>query len=117
PFFASAWLVPRLASFQQAHRDIDLEISTSNLPVDFLRSGIDVAIRHGLGRYAGLHSERVLTLEVVPVATAQLVRQQGKPNCPTDLARWPLVHGAEPQAWRRWLSFHGAPELGALRVP
>jgi LysR family glycine cleavage system transcriptional activator len=117
PFFANAWLVPRLASFQEAHPDIDLQISTSSIPMDFARTGIDVAIRHGLGRYAGLRSERVLTLEVVPVASAQLVRQRGIPNCPTDLARWPLVHEAERQAWRRWFGVHGISELGALRGP
>ena len=117
PFFASAWLVPRLASFQQAHPDIDLQISTSNMPVDFSRSGIDVAIRHGLGKYAGLHSERVLTLEVVPVASPQLVQHRGKPDGPADLAHWPLVHEAERQAWHRWFDLRGVSEPGALRGP
>jgi LysR family glycine cleavage system transcriptional activator len=117
PFFANAWLVPRLTSFQQAHPDIDLQISTSSAPVDLARSGIDVAIRHGLGRYAGLASERVLTLEVVPVASPQLVRQRGMPGCAADLARWPLVHDAERQAWHRWFSARGLLELGTLRGP
>jgi LysR family glycine cleavage system transcriptional activator len=117
PFFASAWLVPRLASFQQTHPDIDLQISTSSTAIDFARSGIDVAIRHGLGRYAGLHSERVLTLEVVPVASPQLVERLGTPACSADLVRWPLVHDPERQAWHRWFSVQGISELGALRGP
>jgi LysR family glycine cleavage system transcriptional activator len=116
PFFASAWLVPRLTSFQQAHPDIDLQISTSSTPVDFSRCGIDVAIRHGLGRYAGLHSERVLTLEVAPVASPQLVQRLGTPASPADIARWPLVHDAERRAWHRWFDVHGVSELGALRA-
>jgi LysR family glycine cleavage system transcriptional activator len=117
PFFASAWLVPRLTSFQQAHPDIDLQISTSGAPVDFSRSGIDVAIRHGLGRYAGLHSERVLTLEVVPVASPHLVGQLGMPISQIGIARLPLVHDAERQAWHRWFNVNGVSELGALRGP
>jgi LysR family glycine cleavage system transcriptional activator len=117
PFFANAWLVPRLRSFQQAHPDIDLQISTSSTPLDLARSGVDVAIRHGLGRYAGLHSERVLTLAVVPVASPQLIQQQGAPDRPADLARWPLVHEAERQAWHRWFSVQGLSELGVLHGP
>jgi LysR family glycine cleavage system transcriptional activator len=117
PFFAGAWLVPRLASFQQSYPDIDLQISTSTAPIDFSRPGVDVAIRHGLGRYAGLHSERVLTLEVVPVARPQLVAQHGMPACPADLARWPLVHEAERRAWYRWFGANGVLEVGALRGP
>ncbi|MDW3369884.1 LysR substrate-binding domain-containing protein, partial [Escherichia coli] len=54
PFFASAWLVPRLASFQNTHPEIDLQIVTGNTLVDFSRSGVDIAVRHGLGRYPGL---------------------------------------------------------------
>src|SRR5919198_857265 len=95
PFFASAWLVPRLKSFQDAHPDIDLELITSTRLVDFSRDGVDVAIRHGLGRYSGMHSERVLTVEVVPVAGSGLVAQRGIPEGPSDLLHWPLVHDAE----------------------
>lgn len=47
PFFASAWLVPRMTSFQNTHPEIDLQIVTSNTLIDFSRSGIDVAVRHG----------------------------------------------------------------------
>ena len=37
PFFAAAWLVPRLKEFQDAHPDIDLQVVTSNALVDFSR--------------------------------------------------------------------------------
>ena len=40
--------------------------------VDFSRDGVDVAIRHGLGRYPGLRSERVFAVELVPVAAPML---------------------------------------------
>src|SRR5579875_3307714 len=60
PFFASAWLVPRLKAFQDAHPEIDLQVVTSNALVDFSRDAVDVAVRHGLGRYPGLASDRVI---------------------------------------------------------
>ncbi|MBI4048740.1 MAG: LysR family transcriptional regulator, partial [Devosia nanyangense] len=43
--FAGRWLVPRLYRFHRAHRDIDVRISTSGLLADFVRDGIDIAIR------------------------------------------------------------------------
>lgn len=81
-FFASAWLVPRMASFRDAHPEIDLQIVTSNALVDFSRSGIDVAFRHGHGCYPGLRSDHVLAVEMVPVAAGALVERLGLPASP-----------------------------------
>ena len=60
PFFAAAWLVPRLKAFQDANPEIDLRVLTDKGLVDFSRDGVDVAVRHGLGRYPGLRSERLV---------------------------------------------------------
>ncbi|MEJ5020916.1 transcriptional regulator GcvA [Ochrobactrum vermis] len=117
PFFASAWLVPRLASFREAQPDIDLQIVTSNALVDFSRSEVDVAIRHGMGRYPGLRSDRVLAIEVIAVATADLVKELGIPTQPSELARWPQVHDAERQGWSRWFEAHNVSERIAARGP
>jgi LysR family glycine cleavage system transcriptional activator len=115
PFFAAAWLVPRLKSFQHAHPDIDLQIVTSNTPVDFSRDGMDLAVRHGLGRYPGLRSERVLVVEIVPVAAPALVARRGMPAAPAELARWPQVHDAERKGWHHWFQSQGIDEIGPPR--
>jgi LysR family transcriptional regulator, glycine cleavage system transcriptional activator len=121
PFFASAWLVPRLKSFQDAHPAIDLQIVTGNRLANFARDGVDVAVRHGLGRYPGLRSERVLVVEVVPVAAAALVArlgaQLGPLATPADLSRWPLVHDNERQGWHRWFQAQGISTHGVPRGP
>ena len=117
PFFASAWLVPRLQSFQDAHPEIDLQVVTSNALVDFARDGVDVAVRHGLGRYPGLHSERVLTVEIVPVAAPPLVARLGTPRTPRDLTRWPHVHDAERNGWHLWFQAQDIDEIGPPRGP
>lgn len=117
PFFASAWLVPRLASFQDAHPEIDLQIVTSSALVDFSRSGIDVAVRHGLGRYPGLRSDRVVTVEMVAVAAPSLVARLGRPTSPSDLARWPQVHDADRKGWSLWFQSNGVDEVRAPRGP
>jgi len=82
PFFATAWLVPRLKGFQDAHPDIDLRVQTSNALVDFARDGVDVAVRHGVGRYPGLRAEHVVAVEVIPVAAPSLVAERGRPAAP-----------------------------------
>jgi LysR family glycine cleavage system transcriptional activator len=117
PFFASAWLVPRLAGFQAAHPEIDLQVVTSNALATFGRDGVDIAIRHGLGRYPGLHSERVLAVEIVPVAAAALVQRLGRPADPAALARWPLIHDAERKGWLLWFEAQGIAEFGPPRGP
>jgi LysR family glycine cleavage system transcriptional activator len=55
--FATKWLVPRLATFQQLHPGIEVQISTGVGLVDFQRDTVDVAIRWGLGSWPGVSSE------------------------------------------------------------
>ncbi|MBR0875290.1 transcriptional regulator GcvA [Bradyrhizobium tropiciagri] len=117
PFFASAWLVPRMASFHDSHPEIDLQIVTGNALVDFSRSGVDVAVRHGLGRYPGLRSDRVVTVEMVVVAAPSLVARLGRPQSPGDLSDWPQVHDAERKGWSLWFQGNGIVEARAPRGP
>ena len=117
PSFAAAWLVPRLKDFQDAHPDIDLQISATKSLVDFARDGVDAAIRHGLGRYAGLHSERIFAIELLAVAAPGLVARLGMPKSPRELVRWPHVHDADRQDWNLWFQAQGIDEIGAPRGP
>ncbi|WP_048645904.1 transcriptional regulator GcvA [Nitratireductor soli] len=117
PFFASAWLVPRLKSFQEAHPDIDLQVVTGNALVDFHRDGVDVAVRHGVGRYPGLHSHRVVAVEMVPVAAPSVVGRLGRPQAPAELVDWPHVHDADRKGWSLWFQAQGVDDFGRPRGP
>ncbi|GGF15601.1 LysR family transcriptional regulator [Aliidongia dinghuensis] len=117
PFFAAAWLVPRLKDFQDAHPDIDLQVVTGNALADFTRDGVDLAVRHGLGRYPGLVSKRLFTVEMVPVAAPALVDRLGRPADAAALAHWPLVHDAERKGWHLWFRAQGLDEIGPPRGP
>lgn len=118
PFFASSWLVPRMKSFHDAHPEIDLQIRTGTALADFARDGVDVAVRHGLGRYPGLASRRVLTVDVIAVAAPALLAQFGKPKKPADLARWPRVNDMARKGWALWFEAQGVEEgLGPARGP
>ncbi len=115
PFFAGAWLVPRLQAFHDANPDIDLQVVTSDALTDFSRDGADVAIRHGLGRYPGLASERVVAVEIVPVAAPTLVAKFGAPADAAALAGWPQVHDAERKGWHLWFQAQGIDDIGPPR--
>lgn len=117
PFFASAWLMPRLQRFRDAHPGIDLHIVTSTALADFGRDGVDVAVRHGAGRYPGLRSYRVASIEIVPVAAPALVERLGMPSSAADLARWPHVHDADRKGWSLWFQANGVDDVGLPRGP
>lgn len=55
PNFAAKWLVPRLGRFSETNPGIDLRIGATMQHVDFARDEVDLAIRHGDGRWPGLH--------------------------------------------------------------
>ncbi|MEM7227105.1 MAG: transcriptional regulator GcvA [Pseudomonadota bacterium] len=108
--FAAKWLVPRLAAFQSAHPEISVRILTSNLPADFEREPVDLAIRYGAGRWSGLRSDLLLREETFPVCSPKL----GPLRKPADLAKHRLVHNsAFPDDWPRWLAAAGLPALKA----
>src|ERR671937_340795 len=54
PGFAVQWLVPRLQQFQDLHPDIDVRIDASTRLLDLRLEDVDLAVRHGNGRYPGL---------------------------------------------------------------
>ena len=75
PSFAATWLVPRLAMFAQRDPDIEIAVETGNRPVDLKREPIDLAIRHGLGKYPGLEAIWLVAPELIVVASPDLLKE------------------------------------------
>ncbi|WEX77751.1 transcriptional regulator GcvA [Sinorhizobium numidicum] len=110
PTFAAQWLVPRLNDFEKSVPGIDVRLNASNRLTNFERDGVDVAIRHGFGRYEGLVSERLLDDEFVPVLSPALMRSRPLAE-PADLRDHVLLHDVQRQDWRLWLDAVGANEV------
>jgi LysR family transcriptional regulator, glycine cleavage system transcriptional activator len=87
PAFATKWLVPRLASFQAKHPDIDLHVHASNTPVDLEAGTADLAIRYGHGCYKGARTTLLLEDRFAPVAGPGFLTASGQ-----DASQWPLIH-------------------------
>jgi LysR family transcriptional regulator, glycine cleavage system transcriptional activator len=97
PSFAAKWLVPRLKRFEEAYPQIDVWLSADMEIVDFASGEIDLAVRYGAGRYAGLETARLLNESVVPVASPELIAANPLLT-PEDLAHHTLLHDGSPNA-------------------
>ena len=107
--FAAAWLVPRLGRFNQRHPHIEVRVEATSALVDLRRDRVDVALRHGLGDYPGLHVTRLMAPVLVPVASPGLMAGQPPIATPGDCLRYPLLHDTDRADWPLWLAAHGAP--------
>lgn len=116
PSFAALWLVPRLGRFRSRHPDIDVRISATPKLADFERDDVDVSIRYGLGRYADLHAEHLLSEDLFPVCSPELLAQ-GTLKKPEDLAHHILLHDELRQEWPLWLKSVGLKDIDASRGP
>jgi LysR family glycine cleavage system transcriptional activator len=109
--FASKWLLPRLASFQEAYPNIDVRVSASTDLVDFRKVGIDAAIRYGSGDWKGLRADWLMSDEVFPVCSPKLLVGPNALKAPGDLPHHTLlqVSGMTRDDWSLWLGAAGQP--------
>jgi LysR family transcriptional regulator, glycine cleavage system transcriptional activator len=113
--FAGRWLVPRLHRFHREHRDIDVRLSTSGELTDFIRDGIDVAIRYGAGGYEGVVSEVLAEEDVTPVCSPELLKGKHPLRSPRDLRHHRLIHDNFRINWATWLERAGLSNLDPAR--
>jgi LysR family transcriptional regulator, glycine cleavage system transcriptional activator len=107
PSFAATWLVPRLATFAQLHPDIEIAVETGVRPVDLRREPVDMAIRHGLGRYPGLETIWLAAPELIVVASPGLLGTRAPLKAPADCLAYPLLHDLNRQDWSLWFEANG----------
>jgi LysR family transcriptional regulator, glycine cleavage system transcriptional activator len=112
PAFAAKWLVPRLATFQIEHPQIDLHVHASNQPVNLRSGAADLAVRYGRGPYADTIATLLLQDRFAPVASPRLRIRR-----PQDILRHPLIHfdwhrpPAAALTWEGWARVAGITNL------
>ncbi|TIP85041.1 MAG: transcriptional regulator GcvA [Mesorhizobium sp.] len=109
--FAGRWLVPRLHRFHRENRDIDVRLSTSGVHADFIRDGVDVAIRYGAGGYEGVVSELLAEEDVSPVCSPELLHGEHPLRQPSDLRHHRLIHHDFRIDWAMWLQRAGLDDI------
>jgi LysR family transcriptional regulator, glycine cleavage system transcriptional activator len=121
PSFVSRWLMPRLGSLRERHPDIDMRVLASLHPVDFLREGVDVAIRLGPGPYPGLKADVLMEEHFHAVCSPAFLAKAGPLQEPADLLKQPLLHDEidaripDEIVWPRWFKAFGITYRGPSR--
>lgn len=108
PSFAGKWLAPRLYRFQEAFPGIEVWISADSERADLATGETDLGIRYGPGGDVSLDETLLLSEEVLPVCSPDLLGQT-RIERPADLAEQTLLHDASPESdvdgadWSSWL--------------
>ncbi|QBF25128.1 LysR family transcriptional regulator [Pseudomonas tructae] len=112
PTIAMRWLIPRLPAFHASHPDIHLHLVAAGGPIDFARSGVDLALRRDDFHWdANLHALKICDEWVGPVCSA------GHALPKHGLAGQRLLHsGSRPHAWNTWLRQAGESAKGSSRA-
>ncbi len=116
--FASHWLLPRVAEFQDLHPGIEVAIFTTTRPVDLADEDFDCAIRHGHGAWNGLVSTLLFKETLMPIAAASVagrIRQNARQPWAgialirarsrfMDWAEWQKQNAMAAKGPARWLT-------------
>lgn len=89
--FAHSMLVSSLGRFADIYPAIKVSVETEDRLVDLKSEPVDLAIRHGLGRYSGLVSDWLCSPELVLVASPDLIGWHGPLDRPSDCLRHKLL--------------------------
>jgi LysR family glycine cleavage system transcriptional activator len=109
--FTLRWLVPRLAAFRAAHADTEVDVVTSNEPIESLNTTFDVIIRGGPDTFYGYSMRPFLSEERIPVCSPALL-QRLPLETPDGLRQHTLLHTSSlPRLWPDWLASASIPAL------
>jgi LysR family glycine cleavage system transcriptional activator len=100
PAFATHWLIPRLADFNQRHPDIDINVRAGQALADFATEDVDLAVRYGSGEWPGLIALPLAREDVFPVCSPHFNGSR-LPKTLAELVRARLLH-TPLQPWDEW---------------
>lgn len=104
--FAHHWLAQHIGDFQLRHPKIAVRLETSQEVIDFSKTEADVAIRAGKGRWPGLLSHRLMTIDFTPMLSPELATSIGGITSPADLLKLRLIDPGDPW-WAIWFAEAG----------
>ena len=114
PTIATKWLLPRLPGFLEANPGIDIRLDGTNEPTDFNRDLVDLEIRHGTGRWPGLHVSPLVEEMFLPVCSPGLADPYSLEAA--DLLKFRLIHSVKAQVqWAAWFTHLGIAEETPLK--
>ncbi|TFH92538.1 LysR substrate-binding domain-containing protein [Vibrio ouci] len=107
PYFASAWLVPRLHEFRRLYPHLSIKLQTKQNRSDFEFDPFDAAIFYSEGNYPNLHSERLFEGVRTPVLSPAYANTLGLGSEPNELSNANFIHSGSSSAWKFWINNMG----------
>ena len=117
PTFGTVWLIPRIASFYEAHEGISINFTTRILPFDFESEELDAAIHHGEPVWPGARLEHLLDEDVVVVASPALLRRSKIEQPAVLVGRTLLQLDSRRAGWEEWFAATGVQGADGRRGP
>ncbi|MEM7619018.1 MAG: transcriptional regulator GcvA [Pseudomonadota bacterium] len=110
PSVAAKWIVPRLYHFEERFPAIEVRITTTSRAINLHKEDVDIAIRHGHGKYDGLDSIRLFGEAYTPMCAPDLMqRKSATLKHPENLTSHRLLHDhgtlfpeQNVPDWSRW---------------
>ena len=102
PGFTTRWLLPRMDSFNSAHPEIELEVTTTADPMYSPSDGVDILIQYGQEPMAGFRVDSFLTSARFPVCSTKMLTTGVAIEKPEDLARVTLLRDLVGDDWETW---------------
>ena len=103
--FATEWLLPRIAEFEELHPDVDLTIRAQLSGVDFDTDDADLGIIGSHRKPKGVESVNLYRPYLTPIISPTLANQKPPIREPNDLKHFRLLHAMNIRpSWQQWLS-------------
>ncbi|MES0824992.1 LysR substrate-binding domain-containing protein [Ruegeria sp. SCP11] len=113
--FNNYWLMPRIASFQQNHPDIDLRLQSSDREPDLTVETISLAVRLGDGNWSDCEAKLISDEVIYPVAAPRVMAAAVNLRSVPGLLNQRLIHLEEPirerPSWDQWFREFGITEV------
>ncbi|MGF1777202.1 LysR substrate-binding domain-containing protein [Vibrio nomapromontoriensis] len=103
PYFASAWLMPRLNSFRRLYPHLSIKLQTKQNQIEFQFDPYDVAIFYSDGHYPNHHSTRLFNGIRTPVCSPEYAKKQGLLDGVGHLVDANFIHSGDSSSWQHWL--------------
>lgn len=106
PYFATQFVMPRLAGFRREAPEVALALDPSAALVDLAAGEADLAVRYGSGPWEGVVSEMLLPTPVVAVAAPGLWTEARAPTA-EELAALPWLNESGTDEVEMWMRAQG----------
>jgi DNA-binding transcriptional LysR family regulator len=100
--FGVQQLAPLLPEFMKSHPEIEIDFEITDRRIDLVGEGFDLVLRVGPEPDSSLRITKLFGFRVPVVASPAYLAQHGRPEHPTDLARFPALvftHIVAAETW------------------